>query len=89
MLYRNFTFCTCGIFFLNVKRGGLEVKSENEKIPINDLEMAKKRTNKIMITDMAIEKVPLRTVWIIGICLLKEKSLWELLWEMNILLIHV
>lgn len=35
------------------------MESENEKIPINDLEMAKKRTNKIMITDMAIEKVPL------------------------------
>ena len=31
---------------------------ENEKIPINDLEMAKKRTHKIMITDIAIEKVP-------------------------------
>ncbi len=35
------------------------MESENEKIPINDSEMAKKRTNKIMITDMAIEKVPL------------------------------
>ncbi len=34
------------------------MESENEKIP-NDLEMAKKRTNKIMTTDMTIEKVPL------------------------------
>ena len=47
--------------FPEYKEGGLEVESENEKIPINDLEMAKKRTNKIMITDMAIEKVPLIT----------------------------
>ena len=37
------------------------MESENEKLLINDLEMAKKRTNKIMITDMAIEKVPLIT----------------------------
>ena len=35
------------------------MESENEKIPINDLEMAKKRANKIIITDMAIKKVPL------------------------------
>lgn len=33
------------------------MESEDEKI--NELEMAKKRNHKIMITDMAIEKVPL------------------------------
>lgn len=30
---------------------------ENEKILINDLEMSKNHTYKIMITDMVIEKV--------------------------------
>lgn len=35
------------------------MKSEDEKLPINELEMAKKRTQKIMITDMAIKKIPL------------------------------
>lgn len=44
-----------GIFFLNKK--GLEVEFENEKILINDLEMSKNHTYKIMITDMVIEKV--------------------------------
>ena len=33
--------------------------SEGEKISMNELEMAKKRDHKIMITDEAIEKVPL------------------------------
>lgn len=33
--------------------------SEGKKISINELEMAKKRDHKIMITDEAIEKVPL------------------------------
>ena len=35
------------------------MKFEDEKISKKDLEMAKKRTHKIMITDMAIKKVPL------------------------------
>lgn len=33
--------------------------SDKEKISMNELEMAKKRNHKIMITDEAIEKVPL------------------------------
>lgn len=33
--------------------------SDNEKISVNELEMAKKRNHKIVITDEAIEKVPL------------------------------
>ena len=39
------------------KKGWFEMESEDKKI--NDLEMAKKRTHKILITDIAIEKVPL------------------------------
>ena len=35
------------------------MESKDGKISINDLEMAKKRSHKIMITDVSIKKVPL------------------------------
>lgn len=48
----------CAVLVLVYRKGGVLVENYDGKDELRDLEMAKKRNHKVMITDEAIRKVP-------------------------------